>query len=192
RVNSRPLSFHDCITALGVPHRFKWGTTLKTLISVGSKTLLVFLAGVAVIGSGTRSAAQTAPSSDSNSATQLPPVTVESPKPRTQSGGTGRAGRSMHTTARRAAPRQRNTEATQTAHTETAASVGTFRQANGPIDGYVAHRSLVGTKTNTPIIEVPQAISVIGREQIRDQGAQSVVQALGYTAGVTTNSPNDT
>ncbi|WP_407178757.1 TonB-dependent siderophore receptor [Bradyrhizobium sp. STM 3562] len=77
--------------------------------------------------------------------------------------------------------------------TETAARKGTFQQGNGPIQGYVAHRSLVGTKTNTPLLEVPQAISVVGREQMTDQNAQTVVQALGYTAGVATNnSPNDT
>jgi iron complex outermembrane recepter protein len=52
---------------------------------------------------------------------------------------------------------------------------------------------MVGTKTNTPILEIPQAISVVGREQIQDQGAQSATQALGYTAGVATNNdPNDT
>jgi iron complex outermembrane receptor protein len=51
---------------------------------------------------------------------------------------------------------------------------------------------MAGTKTNTPILEVPQSISVVGSDQIRDQGARSVVQALGYTPGVVTNSPNDT
>ncbi len=34
---------------------------------------------------------------------------------------------------------------------------------------------------------------MVGREQIQDQGAQTAVQALGYTAGVATNNdPNDT
>ena len=86
----------------------------------------------------------------------------------------------------------RGTETAQTARPETSASKGTFQQGNGPIQGYVAHRSLVGTKTNTSLLATPQSISVVGREQIRDQNAQSVVQALSYTAGVTTNSPNDT
>ena len=36
----------------------------------------------------------------------------------------------------------------------------------GPINGYVAERSLTGTKTDTPLMETPQAISVIGREEI--------------------------
>jgi iron complex outermembrane recepter protein len=117
-------------------------------------------------------------------------VTVDAPRQRTQSRNTttraARAGRSVRRTI---APARGGTE---TARTETAASRGTFQQGNGPIQGYVAHRSLVGTKTNTSLLEAPQSISVIGRDQMRDQNAQSVVQALSYTAGVTTNSPNDT
>lgn len=55
--------------------------------------------------------------------------------------------------------------------------------ALGPVPGYVATRSMVGTKTDTPILETAQSISVIGRQQIEDQNALSVVQALRYTPG---------
>jgi outer membrane receptor protein involved in Fe transport len=44
----------------------------------------------------------------------------------------------------------------------------------GPVAGYVATRSVTATKTNTPLIETPQAITVIGREQIEAQGAQTL------------------
>ena len=54
----------------------------------------------------------------------------------------------------------------------------------GPIDGYVARRSMTGTKTNTPIMETPQAVSVIGSEQIRDQKPNKFDEILRYTAGV--------
>jgi iron complex outermembrane recepter protein len=54
----------------------------------------------------------------------------------------------------------------------------------GPIDGYVARRSMTGTKTNTPIMETPQAISVIGREQIRDQKPGKFDEILRYSPGV--------
>lgn len=57
--------------------------------------------------------------------------------------------------------------------------------ARGPVDGYVANRSATGTKTDTPIIEVPQSISVIGAEQIRDQKLVSKFDdTLRYTPGV--------
>ncbi len=56
--------------------------------------------------------------------------------------------------------------------------------ATGPVPGYVAERALTGTKTNTPITEIPQSISVIGREELNDRGALSVVEALRYVPGV--------
>jgi iron complex outermembrane receptor protein len=54
----------------------------------------------------------------------------------------------------------------------------------GAVRGYVANRSMAGTKTNTAINETPQAISVISAEQIRDQKPRSFDQILGYTPGV--------
>lgn len=54
----------------------------------------------------------------------------------------------------------------------------------GPVDGYAADNTATGIKTNTPLKEIPQSISVVGKEQIRDQGAQSLQDTLRYTAGV--------
>lgn len=56
--------------------------------------------------------------------------------------------------------------------------------AYGSVDGYVAKRSATATKTDTPIIESAQSISVITRDQMDVQGVQSVGDALRYTAGV--------
>ncbi|WP_416423788.1 TonB-dependent siderophore receptor [Pseudomonas sp. App30] len=53
-----------------------------------------------------------------------------------------------------------------------------------PGQGYVATRSSAGTKTDTPIIEIPQSISVITRQQMQAQGAQTVTDALRYVPGV--------
>lgn len=53
-----------------------------------------------------------------------------------------------------------------------------------PVIDYVATDSRVGTKTDTPLIETPQSITVIGDEQMRDQGVQNVQEALRYTPGV--------
>lgn len=56
---------------------------------------------------------------------------------------------------------------------------------NGQQDeGFVAKNSSTGSKTDTPLIRTPQSISVITRQQIQDQAATSVAQALRYTAGV--------
>jgi len=64
--------------------------------------------------------------------------------------------------------------------------VAELETATGPVPGYVAERSLAGTKTNTPITQIPQSISVIGREELEDRGALSVVEALRYVPGVVT------
>ncbi|MBY4896802.1 TonB-dependent siderophore receptor [Cupriavidus sp. AU9028] len=56
--------------------------------------------------------------------------------------------------------------------------------ATGPVIGFVADRSATATKTDTPVMETPQSITVITRDRIEAQGAQSVQQALNYTAGV--------
>lgn len=54
----------------------------------------------------------------------------------------------------------------------------------GPVDGFVATRSASGMKTDTPIIEIPQSVSVITADRIEQLGANSLDEALGYTAGV--------
>jgi iron complex outermembrane receptor protein len=51
-------------------------------------------------------------------------------------------------------------------------------------DGYKAATAVTATKTETPISETPQAITVVTRERMTDQGALSVQEALGYAAGV--------
>ena len=63
---------------------------------------------------------------------------------------------------------------------------GQAESAYGPVEGYVAHRSATGTKTDTPLIEVPRSISVITADQISDLNIQSVDQSLRYTSGVAT------
>jgi iron complex outermembrane receptor protein len=54
----------------------------------------------------------------------------------------------------------------------------------GPVNGYVATRSATGSKANTSITAIPQAVSVLGRDEIDDRKALKVDEALRYTAGV--------
>ncbi|WP_459614955.1 TonB-dependent siderophore receptor [Bordetella sp. 2513F-2] len=56
--------------------------------------------------------------------------------------------------------------------------------ATGPVYGYAARRSATATKTDTPLLETPQSVTVVTRDQMVDQGATSVQEALGYAAGV--------
>jgi iron complex outermembrane receptor protein len=52
-----------------------------------------------------------------------------------------------------------------------------------PGSDYVATASSVGTKTDTPILETPQSVSVITRDQIDNLAATSLQDTLRYTAG---------
>ncbi len=56
-------------------------------------------------------------------------------------------------------------------------------RANGPVNGIVARQSATGTKTDTPILETPQSINVVPRQQIELQGAQNVGEAIRYVSG---------
>jgi iron complex outermembrane receptor protein len=52
-----------------------------------------------------------------------------------------------------------------------------------PIEGYVAKEEMTGTKTDTPIIETPQGISVVTRDQMDAQNVNDIGDVLRYTAG---------
>lgn len=63
-------------------------------------------------------------------------------------------------------------------------TTATRESPTGPIEGYVARQTLTGSKTDTPILEVPQSVSVVTRDQMDARAVQNVGQALNYTAGV--------
>lgn len=63
---------------------------------------------------------------------------------------------------------------------------GAAENAWGPVQGYVARRSATATKTDTPIIETPQSISVITADRYHTLGATNIKDALAYTPGVST------
>ena len=56
--------------------------------------------------------------------------------------------------------------------------------ATGPVQGYLASRSATGIKTDTPLNEIPQSISVVTADRVTDQGAATVQQSLRYVPGV--------
>ncbi|OMG65572.1 TonB-dependent siderophore receptor [Stutzerimonas balearica] len=57
-------------------------------------------------------------------------------------------------------------------------------RGDGPVEGYVAKRSVSATKTDTPIIETPQSISVITADRIRDLGSLTIQDSLRYVSGM--------
>ncbi|MFZ4287303.1 TonB-dependent siderophore receptor [Variovorax sp. HJSM1_2] len=86
-------------------------------------------------------------------------------------------------------------QGTAWAQTAPATSTGTLREvtvnsnaeketATSAVIGYKAKNAATATKTDTPLLETPQSVTVITRDQIVDQGATNLQDALNYAAGV--------
>ncbi|MDM0085959.1 MULTISPECIES: TonB-dependent siderophore receptor [unclassified Variovorax] len=56
--------------------------------------------------------------------------------------------------------------------------------AKSPVAGFVARLATGGTKTDTPLLETPQSVSVVTRDQMDAQGATTLVESLRYTPGI--------
>jgi iron complex outermembrane receptor protein len=70
-----------------------------------------------------------------------------------------------------------------------AASINAFALGNalGSMEGYNATHSSVATKTSKALLTTSQSVSVVTREQMDDQGSQTVSEAIRYAPGVLTN-----
>lgn len=110
----------------------------------------------------------------------LPVVTVDAPnKPTARRARPSEAATNRRTVARRATANPRTAPPTNDRNAGARPET-----AFGPVNGYVASRSATGTKTDTPLLQTPQSVSVVPRDQIEAQEANSAKQALRYTAGV--------
>lgn len=83
-----------------------------------------------------------------------------------------------------AATEEANSSAQQNFVLEGVEVTGARIKDNTPDKGYVAKRSSFATKTDTPLSEAAQSISVITREQLDNRGAIDLFDALGYTPGI--------
>jgi len=68
---------------------------------------------------------------------------------------------------------------------ETTSAEGGEIIVTGKADGYLASDSVTATKTDTPLIYVPQTITVVTRERLDDQAARSIADVLRYVPGTT-------
>jgi iron complex outermembrane recepter protein len=144
------------------------GAPKITKLLLASASLGVLFAAVMPAGAMAQSAQPSA------SSTPLPPVIVENPR-RQARAKPSRAVRTVRT----AQPRIQRRPAPP-------APTATVERGSGPVRGYVAGQSLTGSKTDTPILETPQSISVVTKDQIAAQQAQSVPEVVRYIPAVTT------
>lgn len=118
-------------------------------------------------------AAQEAPKAE------LPPLVVDAPAKK--------AAPKKKTAAKKSAPTAAPApQAQQPTPPPTQTSTGPYGTPNAQgVIGYVATRSTTATKTDTPLLDVPQSVSVVTREQIKDQSMRSMADVLRYVPGVT-------
>lgn len=57
----------------------------------------------------------------------------------------------------------------------------------GPDATFVARNSAAGTKTDTPVVEVPASVSVVTQKELEQRHVESLQQAVAYTSSVLTD-----
>lgn len=112
-------------------------------------------------------------------ASQLPPVEVSPPAEQkrrvTAPSGAQRANRSA----------SRRTQAASRPQTGAAPKpFGVSQDARTGTSGVYTNSTSVATKTNTPLVNIPQSVNVVSKEFIRDQNFQSVTEITRYVPGV--------
>lgn len=64
--------------------------------------------------------------------------------------------------------------------------IGQAETATSPVRGYLAKRSASATKTDTPLLEIAQSVSVVTRDEMDARAATSVLEVLRYMPSAVT------
>jgi catecholate siderophore receptor len=148
-----------------------------------AKAALVSVSYAALIAWGTSGAQAQSTQGAQAQGSQLPPVQIDAPtqKPRRQqSPTTNRGSRSAARAPRRNAPR---VAAPPTPSAPPTRPVDTQEARTGTV-GVYANSTSVATKTNTPLVNIPQSVDVLSKSFIKDQSFQSIDDAVRYVPGV--------
>lgn len=113
-------------------------------------------------------------------ASSLPPVSVSPPDEHK------RRASSTSATKRTSRVTQQRLQESRRPQLEPAAPTpfGQSQQARTGAVGVYSNSTSVATKTNTPLVNVPQSVNVVTKEFIRDQNFQSVTEVTRYVPGV--------
>jgi catecholate siderophore receptor len=111
---------------------------------------------------------------------QLPPVQVSpSEEQKRRVTGTSNTQRANRSTTRR-------TQAARRPQTEPAApkTFGQSQDARTGTSGVYTNSTSVATKTNTPLVNIPQSVNVVTKEFVRDLGSPTLTDVTRYVPGV--------
>ena len=118
--------------------------------------------------------------------TALPPVQIDAPRQRPAAKPKPKPV-AVATVGRRAPRRVAAPRVTPPAAAPTGAPPAAFAESQDARTGTVgvySNSTSVATKTNTPLVNIPQSINIATKEYIRDQNFQSVTDVTRYVPGV--------
>jgi catecholate siderophore receptor len=152
----------------------------RSLRVVANAALLSASCLAIAVGSADRLHAQAAPPTAQPAPAQLPAVDVQEPKRTPARRARNEPGRRTEATARRPAaqPAPQAPPPTPVAN-----PANTFDARTGSV-GVYSNSTAVATKTNTPLVNIPQSVSVITKDFIRDQNFQQLTDVTRYVPGV--------
>src|SRR5262245_34162320 len=115
-----------------------------------------------------------------STSSQLPPVQVSPPdEQKRRMTGTSSNQRANRST-------QRRTQTARRPQTEPAASkaFGQSQDARTGTSGVYTNSTSVATKTNTPLVNIPQSVNVVTKEFVSDLGSPTLTDVSRYVPGV--------
>jgi catecholate siderophore receptor len=164
--------------ALGMDQTRTSGS-LRSLRRISMAALLsVSYAGVMVCVTAAQ-AQTTAATEPEAPAASLPPVTITAPEAARRA-----TGPSTQRADRGGAQRRQTQAARQPEPAEAPKTFGQSQEARTGTVGVYANSTSSATKTNTPLVNIPQSVSVVTKEFIRDQNFQSLTEVTRYVPGV--------
>ena len=142
----------------------------------GGRQFLFAASTLAILAAAMTQAAAQA-SAEAKPTSELPAIDVTAPETKRSSAAPSRAAGAGPAIRRQQAARQ----------VQPAAPPKPFAQSQdaktGTV-GYYTNSTPVATKTNTPIVNIPQSLTVISKEFIRDQSYQNLTDIARYSPGV--------
>lgn len=159
------------------------GTAVSRLrIAAVARLSLVSVSYLALAAAAPMMAHAQAPAAQAQSgASQLPPVTIDAPTQKPRRKPQQATNRGSRTAAR--SPRRNAQRTAAQAAPAPAGPADTQDTRTGTV-GIYANSTSVATKTNTPLINIPQSVDILTKDFIKDQSFQSIDDAVRYVPGV--------
>src|SRR5215468_4313992 len=160
-------------------HGWVMGAAHRSSLRLVANAALLSTSVVAIaVASATPSRAQSP--SPTPGASQLPAVQVDEPQRKPPRRARSEPNTRTEATARRPAEQRAPQPPPPTPVSNPA---NTYDARTGTV-GVYTNSTAVATKTNTPLVNIPQSINVLTKEYIQDQSFQSVTEATRYGPGV--------